>query len=62
MLIEEMLALYCEIYAHRKYTVWADCRGFQCSSGWFSTYNCKPNQSVNKVLPDTNIASTVLIL
>jgi len=26
------------------------------------TYNYQPNQSVNKVLPDTNIASTVLIL
>ena len=34
MLIEDMLALYCEIYAQRKYNVSADCRVFQCSSGW----------------------------
>jgi len=26
-----MLALYCEIYAKRKYTVWADYWVFQCS-------------------------------
>jgi len=36
MLIEEMLALFCEIYEQRKYTVWAYCRVFQCSSGRYT--------------------------